>query len=522
MAKTKDTDQTDDLFSLADLGGDSVSSKPETPPTQKPVRTQVTKTIQSKTEPMKPIAAVTPTVATPHPMPIPEPPKPIVYSVAGLTALIRDTLEGKFRHVIVEGEISNLSRPTSGHLYFSLKDEAALIRVTFFKGAQASSRSAIALLKDGQKFRVTGSVSVYAPQGSYQLNAKHIEPLNTKGDLLERFEILKRKLFAEGVCEAALKKPLPLLPQRLGIVTAPTGAVIHDMLSILDRRFQNLHIILAPVRVQGAGAAEEIVEAIELLNRYHGPGSAEPLDAMIVGRGGGSLEDLWCFNEECVARAVIASKIPVISAVGHEPDVAITDFVADVRAATPSAAVELLCGRREDFDAALLQTRSHLAQTMDVAIRTARDRITAIKKTALFRDPLYLVNIKSQQTDNRAARLQAALLARIAQTKDTFAQLQMALRQSQAHLLPTLTAKASERQQQIAFTMTRRLEQEKQRIAGFASRLNDLSPFTVLSRGYTLTTVNGQVVRSAHAVHDGDTLTTRFADGEVVSRVSND
>ena len=335
-------------------------------------------------------------------------PPPAILSVSGATAIIKDRLDDLPR-MTVEGEVSNLRPPNaSGHLYFTLGDAAARLNVTFFAFRQ-KAQGAVPPFANGGKVRVTGRISLYAPHGSYQLNAERLELAEGPGDLLQRFEALKCKLFAEGLCDPARKRPLPRLPRRVGVVTAPTGAAIRDILNVLGRRYPNLHILIAPCRVQGPEAAAEIAAAVALLNRAFGPGSPEPLDAMIVGRGGGSLEDLWPFNEEVVARAVAASGIPVISAVGHEPDVAITDFVADLRAPTPSAAAELICGRKEDFERALADARERLLKALRVAWAAARADLRRHASSALFRDPLHYLENRAQRLDAQEARLSRSL-----------------------------------------------------------------------------------------------------------------
>src|SRR5512136_2779310 len=262
-----------------------------------------------------------------------------ILTVSRLTALIRSTLEENFEHVWVEGEVSNLSTPSSGHLYFTLKDAGAQLRCVMFKGAVRNLRFR---LKDGMGLILRGRITVYEQRGDYQLIAEYAEPLGI-GALQLAFEQLKERLVREGLFDESRKKPLPVLPQRIGVVTSPTGAAIHDILTVVNRRFANVQILIVPVRVQGDGAAAEIAAAIDDVNRYGA------VDVMIVGRGGGSLEDLWAFNEEAVARAIARSRIPVISAVGHETDYTIADFAADLRAPTPSAAAELAVKDRDEL-----------------------------------------------------------------------------------------------------------------------------------------------------------------------------
>ncbi|MEK6732387.1 MAG: exodeoxyribonuclease VII large subunit [Candidatus Omnitrophota bacterium] len=262
-----------------------------------------------------------------------------IYTVSQLTSSIKIILEDSFPNIWVEGEISNFDRPSSGHFYFTLKDEKSELRCVFFKGSNEKVKFEI---KDGMQAMCCGRISIYERRGSYQLYVNKMEPKGV-GALQLAFEQLKERLFKEGLFDDLHKKPIPLLPERIGIVTSATGAAIRDILHVLDKRFSNVEIIINPVRVQGEGAKEEIASAIEELNRL------DNVDVMIVGRGGGSLEDLWAFNEEIVARAIYNSEIPVISAVGHEIDWTISDFVADLRAPTPSAAAEMVIAKKSEL-----------------------------------------------------------------------------------------------------------------------------------------------------------------------------
>ena len=331
-------------------------------------------------------------------------PNPRVLSVSAATAIIKDRLEDLPR-MTVEGEVSNLRPPNaSGHLYFTLGDDRAKLNVTFFAMRQRAQGD-VPRFGNGSKLRVTGTIALYPPHGSYQLNALRVDLADGAGELLLRFEALRRRLLAEGLCDPARKRRLPRLPRRVAKVNAPTGPANRDNQNILARRYPDLHILVAPCRVQGPEAAEEIARAIETLNAHFGPDSPEPVDAMIVGRGGGSLEDLWPFNEERVARAVAASRIPVISAVGHEPDVAITDFVADLRAPTPSAAAELLCGCKEDFRRALADAKDRLIKALRVAYAAARAELRRHEAAPLLRDPLRCLETRAQALDALDARL---------------------------------------------------------------------------------------------------------------------
>lgn len=303
--------------------------------------------------------------------------KPEALSVYALTVQIRQALETTFKGVWVEGELSNVRMQASGHAYFTLKDARSQLPAAMFAG---SLRGVPFRLADGLKVRALGDVSVYEPRGAYQLIVRQLEKVGA-GDLMAQFEELKRKLQAEGLFDAARKRPLPLLPRTVGIVTSPTGAAIRDMLTVTRRRFPNLRILLAPVRVQGDGAAREIAEAVDTFNRA--PPELRP-DVLIVGRGGGSIEDLWCFNEEVVARAIHRSAIPVISAVGHEIDFTISDFVADLRAPTPSAAAEVVVGRKDEFLDRLRTHRETLARILRHAVETRRGRLERVRSHHVF------------------------------------------------------------------------------------------------------------------------------------------
>ena len=443
-----------------------------------------------------------------------------VLSVSGATSIIKDRLDDLPR-MTVEGEVSNLRPPNaSGHLYFTLGDAGARLNVTFFAFRQ-KAQGQVPAFENGGKVRVTGRIALYAPHGSYQLNAERVELADGAGELLRRFEALKRKLFAEGLCDPARKRPLPRLPRRIGVVTAPTGAAIRDILNVLGRRYPNLHIILAPCRVQGPEAAEEIARAVERLNAAFGPGSDEPLDAMIVGRGGGSLEDLWPFNEERVARAVAASRIPTISAVGHEPDQAITDFVADLRAPTPSAAAELICGRKEDFERALAEARERLIKALRVAWAAARAEVRRLEGSALFRDPLRYVETHAQRTDALEARLAHALQGRLGDARTRLAARELALERAGAEAFPRADRRVADLSARLGFALRRAADAAASAAATRAARLEALNPYAVLRRGYSLTTdAQGRILTSADQAHPGDALSIRLAEGALRATVA--
>ncbi|MFH1406831.1 MAG: exodeoxyribonuclease VII large subunit [Candidatus Omnitrophota bacterium] len=295
-----------------------------------------------------------------------------VYTVSELSRDIRSILETSFAAVWVEGEVSGYSKHTSGHIYFSLKDEQALVRCAFFKGA---NRDLKFKLEDGLKILCLGKVGFYAARGDCQLYVEKIEPKGI-GALQLAYQQLKERLQKEGLFEQARKRPIPLLPERIGIVTSPSGAAIHDMLKVLRKKFSNVEVLLYPSKVQGEGAAEDIARAIDDFNEYN------RIDVMIIGRGGGSIEDLWAFNEEIVARAIYRSKIPVISAVGHEVDYTIADFVADLRAPTPSAAAELVIAKKEDLITQLEDAVASMGSSLETAIKDNQQYLDTLTKDA--------------------------------------------------------------------------------------------------------------------------------------------
>lgn len=411
-----------------------------------------------------------------------------IYRVTELTRLIKTTLEDEIGEVWVEGEVSNLRRPASGHWYFTIKDENAQLACVMFRGNQ---RQAGCELQEGVKVRIFGLISVYEKSGQYQMMVRLIEPAGA-GALQAAFEALKKKLAGEGLFDPARKKPIPLLPQHIGIVTSPTGAAIQDILNVISRRFSNLHIILAPVKVQGEGAAAEIAEAIDLFN------AAGNVDVLIVGRGGGSLEDLWCFNEEIVARAVARSGIPIISAVGHETDFTICDFVADLRAPTPSAAAELVIGRKQDFEANLAHISRRLMRAIRADAQSRRARFTAAKNSYVFREPGNIARQMRERLSHIHSRLDHRLRGILREKQQT----------------------ADELNLRLAQTVKSFLQLRKAELKNLATQIKAISPGAVLERGYSITyNAAGNILRSACQTHEGERLTTRLASGMVASEV---
>ena len=415
-------------------------------------------------------------------------PKRQVWKISELTRRIKNTLEGEFGSVWVEGEISNFRRPASGHAYFTLKDATSQMRAVMFRGALAA---VVLPLRDGMLVRGFGQITVYEASGEYQIVLKRLEAAG-EGELMLRLEALKKKLAAEGLFAPERKRPLPALPQHVGIVTSPTGAAIRDILQVLDRRFANLHVVLAPVRVQGAGAAEEIAAAIDLLNARGG------LDVLIVGRGGGSLEDLWCFNEEAVVRSIVRSAIPVISAVGHEIDWTLSDFAADVRAPTPSAAAEMVVKGKDELERRVADLRRRLALGARTAVLGWRHRLDRAARTPGLREPLQAVQRLQQGVDFLAVRLQNAL-----------AGLPQLVRQR--------TDTAARRMERA---MRGRMEEGRRTLQHAEAQLRMLNPKGVLARGYSLTRLpDGRLQRTAADAAPGMRLVTELADGTVGSTV---
>lgn len=313
-----------------------------------------------------------------------------ILSVSEITGLVKQTLENEFDEVSVIGEISNFKAHVSGHWYFTLKDSNAQINCTMWRGLNSY---VFFTPQDGMKIIANGKITVYPPRGSYQLDVRSMKPAGV-GELQAAFEKLKQKLFEEGLFDEEYKKPIPRFPQRIGVVTAIDGAAFQDMKSIACRRYPLAELVIASCRVQGEGAAEEIVKSIKLLNQQN------DIDVIVVGRGGGSLEDLWAFNEEIVARAIFASKIPVISAVGHEVDFTISDFVADLRAATPSAAIELATPNKDDLFGYISEFSYYNSQKMFEILRSCRDEVTSHITSYGFRMPQDFIRNKTQYLDS--------------------------------------------------------------------------------------------------------------------------
>ncbi len=434
-----------------------------------------------------------------------------IYSVAEVNRKARRALESSLGELWVEGELSRVVIHSSGHWYFTLKDESAAVSCAMF--LQDNVR-VVFKPKDGMKVQMLVRPSLYEANGRYQLIASEMEE-DGKGNLQEQFEKLKAKLAAEGLFDEARKKPLPLLPRKIGVVTSPTGAAIRDIINVLTRRFPNIEILLAPAKVQGAGAEQSLAKAINFLNTRGG------IDLMIVGRGGGSIEDLWAFNEEVVARAISESKIPVISAVGHEIDFTISDFVADVRAPTPSAAAELAVREKSMFEDELALYDRRLRQSLKTRAQDGRLRLNRAAHSYVFREPATLVRqyrLNIQTLETRMGNLLKMDAQGSLQKLESF-------NARMTHLLQSAVQQAHQHVDEIGMVMQHRmeskLERDRQKLRRLESQLRMLNPLAVLGRGYSLTRkADGSVVRSMKSVEVGDTIITQLADGKVVSNIT--
>lgn len=419
-----------------------------------------------------------------------------ILTVSEVSEGIKIVLEDTFFDIWIEGEISNLRTPSSGHAYLTLKDERSQIRAILFKMQRRYLRFDP---KDGMLVIARGRISVYEPRGEYQLVIDYMEPKGI-GALQMAFEQLKARLAQAGLFDPARKRPLPPLPRCIGIVTSPTGAVIRDMLQILRRRFTNLHVCLYPVRVQGDGAAQEITQGIAALNRYPG------IDVIVVARGGGSLEDLWAFNEETVVRAIYDSNIPVISAVGHEIDYTIADFVADVRAPTPSAAAELVIRNKLELHAELQMLAQRLQRAIQHRLETLRARLAACQQRRVLKDPWAPLRTVEQRLDELNARLARSMHGRLRLAQEALERGEAAMTHlSPLRLVSLLRQRLVTLEQRLVAAQVGHVRRGREELERLTGTLQALSPLAVLARGYSICRhqTDGQVIREAHAVGPG-------------------
>jgi exodeoxyribonuclease VII large subunit len=480
-----------------------------------------------------------------------------IVTVSELTGKVRDLLAKNFTDIWVEGEISNCHEAQSGHVYCTLKDDRAQIKMVCFKTQLRTMKFRPA---DGLHVTVRGSLSVYESRGEYQIYVETIEPVGL-GALQLAFEQLKKRLEAEGLFSAARKKSLPMLPNRIGLVTSPRGAAVRDVVRILRRRFPNVCLSLYPVRVQGEGASKEIVEALQFFNRQN------TVDVIIVARGGGSIEDLWSFNEEVVARALAASLIPIISGVGHETDFTIADFVADVRASTPSAAAELVVQTRREFDKHIADLRETLASLIRYRLLESSRRVHELAGRRGFRRPLDLLRQQRQRADDMTARLTHGLRARVEQSRKRFtgahvrivsfdfrAKMNAMRRSVDAHLarmesnlrgrirnsrntfsvwqqsiisydfrgkISAWQRRLEKRDAEIAARIERQLRLKRENLARVSLQLEERNPRNLLARGYAIATdAAGNILKSVEGVSLGDRVTVQLRHGQLSTEVT--
>ncbi|MEC9085076.1 MAG: exodeoxyribonuclease VII large subunit, partial [Pseudomonadota bacterium] len=422
----------------------------------------------------------------------------------------RHLLESSFMQVWVEGELSGFSRPSSGHWYFSLKDQKCQIRCAMFRGANQRIRT---LPREGDQIRIRGKVTLYENRGDFQIIVEHLEPAGL-GALQQAFEALKARLQGEGLFDPARKKPIPATPRHIGVVTSPTGAAIHDILTVLKRRCPAIPVTLYPTAVQGQPATADIVQAIDRAQQH---GLA---DVLIIGRGGGSLEDLWCFNEEAVARAIAACPIPTVSAVGHEVDVTIADFVADLRAPTPSAAAEKISPDQQDWLRRLAEQQGRLGQSARRLLQRLDNQLGHL--SARLRDPRRELLEKAQRMDELELRLNKAIRDRLDQQKQkTDYLLQRMSAQSPRRTLKTVREQTQQLEERLTLAARHLLRQKDERLQHIAQTLHVVSPLATLGRGYAIVRDDqGRIVRKAGDLETGDQITARLGRGSVSAQVT--
>ncbi len=460
-----------------------------------------------------------------------------ILSVSALTAEIKKNLESRFCAVQVKGEVSNLKEQTSGHFYFTLKDASSQISAVLFRG---NARDLSRPLKNGDQVILRGEINVYAPRGSYQIVVRKLDYLGM-GELLMQLHARKARLQTLGWFDSSRKKPLPKFPRTIGVVTSPTGSVIQDILHILGRRFSGFHLILNPVKVQGEGAADEIASAIEQFNRY------KLADVLIVGRGGGSLEDLWAFNEEKVAAAIYHSQIPIISAVGHETDFSIADFVADVRAPTPSAAAEIATSQMDQLRQYFAKSRDRLRGTVLTLLQHHKKEIEGFKRHPHLCTPLTLIEPHLQRVDDLRSDLNLSLMRNLQEKKLQLFALQkqmiavkpenqiLLLKQKLSTLSRSLAAsilQQSSARKKIFDTHTLRkkidqffaeaLGQKNQKLQQLASHLKSIDPKNLLTKGYCILfqEKNDSVILSTSELKELDKVRLQLQDGKALLTVT--
>ncbi|MGR5127067.1 exodeoxyribonuclease VII large subunit [Photobacterium swingsii] len=437
-----------------------------------------------------------------------------IFTVSSLNAEVRLLLENEMGIVWLVGELSNLSMPVSGHWYFTLKDSRAQVKCAMFRG---NNRRVTFKPANGTQVLVKARLSLYEPRGDYQLIIESMQP-EGDGRLQQQFEQLKMNLAAEGLFAQSLKKPLPEQPKRVGIITSKTGAALHDILNVLQRRDPSLPVVIYPTMVQGEGSAISIAQAIGRAN------ARQECDVLIVGRGGGSLEDLWAFNEEIVARTIAASQIPIISAVGHEVDVTIADFVADMRAPTPSAAAELVSRDNSHQTQKINQKTQQLTHSVRQYLSDRRRHLTQLQHRLERQHPQLRLNQQSQRLDDASSRLERAMKNYIVHHRQHLNRNEHKLAlHSPVQTLKQQANRLERVESRLHDAMDRRLLTARHQLAMAAEKLETVSPLATLGRGYSITRDSkGKVIRDTNQVSHGDIITTKVANGEIQSVVSKD
>lgn len=443
-----------------------------------------------------------------------DPPERQIYTVTEITRAIKFSLETEFPQVWIEGEISNLRIPTSGHMYLTIKDKESQIKVVMFKSSKSQLKFEP---KDGDSIIVRGKITVYEPRGEYQVVVDYMEPKGI-GALQLAFQQLKEKLLKEGLFDEEIKKSIPFLPQKIGVVTSPTGAAIRDMLNIIDRRFPNMHIQIVPVKVQGEGAAREIATAIKDLNEM------TDVDVIIIGRGGGSIEDLWAFNEEVVARAVFESDIPIISAVGHEIDFTISDFAADLRAPTPSAAAELVVRDKNALLENIMTLNKRLLSNIRGILSEMKSQLQNLTSRKVLLDPLTPIHEKQQRVDEINLRMERAVKNYLQIQKER-------ARSNKKHLfllspldkVKQHKALLTEVEKKFRTQMNFKLNILRNSLNAAIKRLDSVSPLSVLKRGFAICRSHpeGKVVNDSRKVSIGELVKVQLSKGNLTCNVKD-
>lgn len=437
-----------------------------------------------------------------------------IFQVSELNQKVRLMLEAEFVNVWITGEISNFIKASSGHWYFSLKDKKAQIKGAMFKG---NNRSVMANIVEGSQVLVRGRISLYEPRGDYQLIVEMMEPAG-EGLLKQEFEQLKVKLAQMGLFDQDVKRPIPQSPKRVGVITSPTGAAVHDIITVLQRRSPQTQVIVYPTMVQGEHAADNLIWAIEAAN-YR-----QEVDVLIVGRGGGSLEDLWPFNNEALAHTIYNSALPIISAVGHEVDVSISDFVADLRAPTPSAAAELVSSDNSELVSRVTQLYSRLLMAYANQHKSRKQDLIKLNKTLSLLHPSHQVQLAQQKTDELQLKLNSLISNQLAKAKHAQAVSQeLLLANTPKHKLQQAQSKQQDLARRLKQSIQLNLQQQQNRFGKNIEKLNIVSPLATLNRGYSITQDQvGKVITKVGQVKDKQALNIKLADGDIQVQVNQD